>query len=503
VSGPTDAIFSNPTNTDTIGAFPLAGTFVIRIVASDSLSFDSADVLVNAGPTTTDGPDPTRVLWLKLDETSGLTASDSSGSGNSGTLSGGATWQPAAGMRTGALKFDGTNGLVTVPDAATLDNTSAFTLAYWFRADAYPADSAGLVCKRINISTDNAYTTYLKAADQHIYVDIDTSNNRFASTALIQTGVWYHVALVFDGSLPASQRTQLWINGALDTTAAETSVAIPNYASNVLIANTHPGAGNWFTGLIDDVRFYRRALNSSEIVLLAAQNFAPSVTAGPASPATNGVPVSLSGLVIDDAKAGPLTAHWSKVAGPGDANFANSNLATTTVTFDHAGPYVLRLFGSDSQVEMSTDVALNVSPNPNIFEDWIALNFPGITDPAIIGIIADPDNDRAQNLLEFALGMNPNAPDALPFGPHQPGLPIGQFHSVFGTNYLSLLVKRPIGRIGINYASEVSSDLATWTPGVQDGSPFGNGDGTETIIFRDPLPLSESSQRFIRLKVTK
>src|SRR5262249_28732502 len=111
VSGPTNAIFSNATNTETTAAFPLAGTYVIRIVASDSLSFDSADVLVNAGPTTTDGPDPARVLWLKLDETSGLTASDSSGSGNNGTLSGGATWQPAGGMRAGALKFDGTSGL--------------------------------------------------------------------------------------------------------------------------------------------------------------------------------------------------------------------------------------------------------------------------------------------------------------------------------------------------------------------------------------------------------
>ena len=503
VSGPTNAIFSNPTNTDTTATFPLAGTYVVRILASDSLSFDSADVVVNAGPTATDGPDPTRVLWLKLDETSGLTASDSSGSANNGTLSGGATWHAAGGVRAGALKFDGTNGLLTVPDAPTLDNASAFTLAYWFRADVYPSDSAGLVSKRINISTDNAYTTYLKAADQHIYVDIDTSNNRFASAALIQTGVWYHVALVFDGSLPSNQRAQLWINGTLDTTATETSAAIPNYASNLLIANTHVGAANWFTGLIDDVRIYRRALNSSEILALACQNYAPSVTAGPASPATNGVAVTLNGLVLDDGKGGPLTAHWSKIAGPGDAIFANSNLVATSATFNQAGPYVLRLSASDTQIEMSSDLSVNVSPNPNIYEDWITLNFPGITDSAIIGVFADPENDRAQNLLEFALGMNPNVSDAFSFAPHQPGLPIGQIRSIFGTNYLSLLVKRPIGRIGIEYAGEVSSDLITWTPGTQDGIPFSNGDGTETVIFRDPVPFSDSSQRFIRLKVTR
>src|SRR5262249_34392597 len=253
----------------------------------------------------------------------------------------------------------------------------------------------------------------------------------------------------------------------------------------------------------DDVRFYRRALNSSEILTLAAQNYGPSVTAGPASPATNGVAVSLNGLVLDDGKGGPLTAHWSKVTGPGNAAFANSNRVRTTVSFNHVGAYLLRLSASDTQMEMSSDLAVNVSPNPNIYEDWITLNFPGITDPAIVGILADPDNDRAQNLLEFALGMNPNAPDAYPYALHQPGLPIGQIRSIFGTNYLSLLAKRPIGRIGINYASEVSNDLLTWTPGVQDGVPFNNGDGTETVIFRDPLPLSESSRRFIRLKVGK
>jgi hypothetical protein len=54
-------------------------------------------------------------------------------------------------MRAGALKFDSTKGLVTVLDSPTLANTSAFTLAWWwFRADVYSRDSAGLVCKRIN-----------------------------------------------------------------------------------------------------------------------------------------------------------------------------------------------------------------------------------------------------------------------------------------------------------------------------------------------------------------
>jgi hypothetical protein len=501
VSGPTNAVFADPSSADTVARFPSAGGYVVRCSADDTLSTNFVEVTVNAGPTSADGADPSRVLWLKLDESSGTTATDSSANGNNGALSGGATWQPLGGAKGGAIKLDGVSGLVTVPDASTLDNTTAFSLTYWFRADAYPADSAGLVCKRVNISTDNAYTTYLKAADQHIYVDIDSSNNRFPSSALIQTGAWYHVALVFDGSLPAAQRVTLWINGLLDTTATETSATIPNYSSSVLIGNTHSGAVNWFKGSIDDVRFYRRALNGAEVAVLAGPNFAPDVTAGPASAATNGLSSTLTGTVLDDGKGGALSARWSKVSGPGNVTFGNSDLVATSATFNHAGNYVLRLSASDTQVEMSGDLSVNVNPNPNVFEDWIAQYFPGTTNSGVIGILADPDGDRAQNLLEFALGMNPNAADAGPFGLHQPGLPKGSIQVVSGTNYLVLTVQRPIGRTGITYGAEVSGDLATWTAAVAVGPPINNGDGTESVVFRDVIPATEAAVRFIRLKI--
>ena len=500
LSGPTNAVFANAASTNTTAEFPLAGTYVLRISASDTLSTATADLTVNAGPATTDGADGTRGLWLKFDETSGTTAADSSGNGNNGGLTGGTTWLPTGGMRNGAIKFDGTSGLVTVADSSLLDNTSAFTLAYWLRADAYPGDSAGLVCKRNNISDNNAYTTYLKAADKKIYVDIDTANNRFSSATLIQTGAWYHVAVVFNGSLATNQRAALWINGSLDVTVSESSAVIPDYTSSMMIANTHPGAANWFNGRVDDVRFYRRALSAGEIAQLALTNTAPSVVAGPISTATNSLPATLTGTVVDDEKGGALTTRWSKVSGPGNAVFANSNATSTSVTCDHSGAYVLRLAASDTQAEISSDLAFTVAPNPNVFEDWIAQIFPGSTNAAVIGMLADPDNDRAANLLEFALGLNPNLSDALPFTSGNSGLPIGRIQNFSGTNYLSLLVRRPIGRLGITYTGEVSSNLFFWTSGILVGLT-NNGDGSETALFRDFIPMNQAPKRFIWLKV--
>lgn len=42
------------------------------------------------------------------------------------------------------------------------------------------------------------------------------------------------------------------------------------------------------------------------------------------------------------------------------------------------------------------------------YENWLATYFPGETDPAIIGREADPDGDSQPNIVEFALGGNPD-----------------------------------------------------------------------------------------------
>jgi hypothetical protein len=53
----------------------------------------------------------------------------------------------------------------------------------------------------------------------------------------------------------------------------------------------------------------------------------------------------------------------------------------------------------------TTTVAYTSPPSP--FQAWASVSFPGITDPAIIGPEADPDDDEQSNSIEFALGGNP------------------------------------------------------------------------------------------------
>ena len=65
-----------------------------------------------------------------FDAGSGSSAADSSGSANTGTLSG-PTW--VAGKNGNALSFDGVNDWVTMADSASLDLSSGMTLEAWVK----------------------------------------------------------------------------------------------------------------------------------------------------------------------------------------------------------------------------------------------------------------------------------------------------------------------------------------------------------------------------------
>ena len=64
-----------------------------------------------------------------FNEGSGTVVSDVSGNGNNGTISG-ATWT-TSGKYGNALSFNGTNALVTINNAPSLQLTSAMTVEAW------------------------------------------------------------------------------------------------------------------------------------------------------------------------------------------------------------------------------------------------------------------------------------------------------------------------------------------------------------------------------------
>ncbi len=497
VSGPATATFANAAVLDTTVALPAIGRYVLRVSIGNSVGTSTHDVVV----TVSAASDSSLVLWLKLNEASGTIALDSSGNGNQGAVLGGGAWQPNGGVLNGAFAGNASDGSISVPDAPTLDPTNAFTLSYWFKTNSLTYQ--GLVTKRDGPSTNNAFTTYL-APDGLIYVDIDSANDRFASKTVFALNTWYHVLLTYDGTLPVAKRAALYVNGVLDQTAAETSATIPNSPSPVRVGLTHTGSSP-LDGLMDDVRLYRRALSATEAAGLANPKVAPTISCGVPPAAIKGQPASLAGSAASEV-SGAMTLTWSKVSGPGTATFANSALAATTVTFNQIGTYVLRLTAASPAAEVFSQITITASGDPNVFSEWAGDLWPGVSDPNIVGPNADPDGDGLTNLVEWALGLDPKKAQRGVWTPGQPGLPVQGWTSFGNSTFLSMQVRRPIGRTGVTYGAIVSGDLSSWGAGVQEGTPTDNGDGTETVVFRDTVPAASTppgTSRFIRLKVTQ
>lgn len=201
----------------------------------------------------------------KLDEVSGDTAHDASGNGNHGVLTNmnsANDW--TTGRINGALDFDGFDDVVYIPDADILDDTEAITYMAWVYPTVLDGNPRGAVSKRIHYYDNNAYSMFFYGGD-HLDIDVVTNNDRFATANTFTANQWYHLAVVFDGTLPQSERVKVFVDGAVTDTASESSTVIPNMNSPLVIGQLNGNSDGFFYGLIDDVRVYNRALTDSEI----------------------------------------------------------------------------------------------------------------------------------------------------------------------------------------------------------------------------------------------
>jgi hypothetical protein len=324
------------------------------------------------------------------------------------------------------------------------------------------------------------------------------SEQTISGTAPLSAGVWTHVAVTQSGALGI-----LYVNGVevgRNTGLTVTPSALGSTTQNYL-GRSQFASDAYLNGLLDDLRLHRRALSASEVAAFAISAVAPNVSTGTAPAATSGVAATLNGSATVDAGALSSTV-WTRISGTGTATFGNASAPATSVTFSRAGAYVLRLSATNPNATAFNELTVNVAASPHVYADWLATAFPGQTDETVIGASADPDQDGASNLLEWALGLDPAAPDATSSAEGIAGLPVAETWSDGTDTYLALHVRRPVGRLGVSYSAEASDDLLSWTPAIQAAAPLANGDGTETVVFRDTVPADTAPRRFLRIKVS-
>jgi hypothetical protein len=197
-------------------------------------------------------------LWYRFDNVTNGPAQDS-GSGTHGGVATNVTWTPA-GWSGGGAAFTSSLATFAINLLNEPNGATALTFGAWIK----PA-SAGL--QGIMGKTASGNDSFYLAISTNGWLDatIVTRSNvavHARTNGAYTVGDWTHVMGVFDGA-----QVRLYANGQ-QVAASETVLPVPLRSNNVSAAlgDTAVGRGWKYTGEMDEVRIYNRALSSSEVV---------------------------------------------------------------------------------------------------------------------------------------------------------------------------------------------------------------------------------------------
>ena len=190
------------------------------------------------------------------------------------------------GISNTAYKFDGTSSYMTIPNSASLNPLKKITLF----AKIKPMGFYQGLCHRNTILykayANNTPGKYLLAFDDMAYYNFegcdDPVQNKFENfygsygdgqaaaagarddSTYIRAGRWYKVIFTYDGVT-----AKLYINGQLKVSNQTSTTFTPSDAPIYIGASPDSEYPYWFTGVIDEIRIYNKALTESEIEILS------------------------------------------------------------------------------------------------------------------------------------------------------------------------------------------------------------------------------------------
>ncbi len=433
------------------------GSNVILLKATDAAGNDSRQEIVvirgaptNFPPSVSAGPDRWTTLGTKVQLLGDASDDDGSPSLLWSVISGpgGVDFQSSSAAKAWAtfripgvyfLKLTATDGEWTRSDTVRVRVSNAFSTLWQFDFGSLIMNEGwNIVGDMFNLSRSDA---------------IDSEG--------IQTGVGYNLSLSFDGT---------WFSTVPGVTLYPSNVA----RDSLFVRNTGRGAIT-FTGFDPDVSY--------RVTVFGSQRNIP-----PSGDMTARYAIGVEFHTLDAEENGDQLAIFPNIKpnASGDFQLQMRTLAFTTPSIAHLNAV---------QIER-----LNVVYEHSNYHAWaLSHGFPssesGQGMPTSL-----PSKDAIPNLIKYALGLNPH--EAGIHGKISSGI-LRDTTLPAPVEYMSLSATLPDPMpADLLLLPEASPNLDAWPDSLIEVSrTFNAWNGTQTITWRDPTPLTNSSRRFLRLRV--
>jgi hypothetical protein len=204
------------------------------------------------------------IAHWKMDDSSSSII-DASGNGHDGNAAGSPNYN-VDGQIDDALRFDGTNDYIRIPDSPSLRPTEAMSVAAWVRVDSW-VQTARIIDAMPNSSSRDGYRlliTSTGAFEFHIDTTSTASYHVAASSSGYAVDRWNLVVGTYDGS-----KARIFVNGVEEGSTSATGTIDTGGGDVFIGARSTGGAtghgGYMFDGFIDDARIYDHALGTTDI----------------------------------------------------------------------------------------------------------------------------------------------------------------------------------------------------------------------------------------------
>jgi hypothetical protein len=196
-------------------------------------------------------------LW-HLDETTGTTVADSSGSGKSGVLNGGVTLG-STGKIVNSASFNGTNGYAALPVLTT--QTTNVSMSAWFRSNNYKQPRQ-IIFYNGSDANGNGYGLALnKEGETSGLVRVLYGGVVWFSTnTYVTNSNWHHLLLV----IAPDGHPIVYLDGALIFIGTSYAINVPTVEADIGRDN-YSGFVSYFNGSLDEVGIWNRSLSATEV----------------------------------------------------------------------------------------------------------------------------------------------------------------------------------------------------------------------------------------------
>ncbi|WP_055523943.1 LamG-like jellyroll fold domain-containing protein [Streptomyces graminilatus] len=194
---------------------------------------------------------------VPFNESSGTTASDVSGNGWTGTLTGGATF--VAGTKGNAVDLSGSSQYASLP-TGLISSAKAITVTAWVNLDSVTTwarifDFGSGTTQNMFLMAKNGTNGFIRAGVRN------GSEQDVDGTAALPAGGWHHVAVTLDGTTGT-----IYVDGAkaasgrITIKPSDLGADTKNY-----LGRSQYSTDPYLDGKIDEFRIYNRALTAAEV----------------------------------------------------------------------------------------------------------------------------------------------------------------------------------------------------------------------------------------------